>query len=133
MIGATLVTSANAATAPAKKVVSLASATEAQKIGNYWTANGGANLKAATQFTDNAQQSGKVKLGGGDAAPDGKAGTVPPIGQEKLAPTKVKNVNLPKTIGKVFFTIGDKEYWCSASSIQSKYHNLVATAGHCVF
>ncbi|MEU8272634.1 hypothetical protein AB0B89_36480 [Sphaerisporangium sp. NPDC049002] len=45
----------------------------------------------------------------------------------------MKNVNLPKTIGKVFFTVGDKEYWCSGSSIQSKYHNLVATAGHCVF
>ncbi|WP_372444560.1 trypsin-like serine peptidase, partial [Sphaerisporangium melleum] len=48
-------------------------------------------------------------------------------------PTKVKNVNLPKTIGKVFFTVGDKEYWCSASSVQAKYRNLVATAGHCVF
>ncbi|GII61845.1 hypothetical protein Skr01_19300 [Sphaerisporangium krabiense] len=133
MIGATLVTSANAAAAPAKKTVSLASASEAKKISNYWTANGGANLKAATQYTEDSQVSGKVKLGGGDAAPDGKAGVVPPIGQEKVTPTKVKNVNLPKTIGKVFFTVGDKEYWCSASSIQSKYHNLVATAGHCVF
>ncbi|GII61847.1 hypothetical protein Skr01_19320 [Sphaerisporangium krabiense] len=133
MIGATLVTSANAAAAPAKKTVSLASASEARNIAGYWTANSGANLKAAAQYTDNAQVSGKVKLGGGDAAPDGKAGVVPPIGQEKVTPTKVKNINLPKTIGKVFFTVGDKEYWCSASSIQSKYHNLVATAGHCVF
>ncbi|RCG32378.1 hypothetical protein DQ384_07770, partial [Sphaerisporangium album] len=133
MIGATLVGTASATTAPAKKLVSLASASEAQKIGKFWTANGGANLKAATQFTDSAQQSGKVKLGGGDAAPDGKAGVVPPIGGEPKSTAKVKNINLPKTIGKVFFTIGDKEYWCSASSIQSKYHNLVATAGHCVF
>ncbi|MFC4588155.1 trypsin-like serine peptidase [Sphaerisporangium corydalis] len=133
MIGATLVSSASAATAPTKKVVSLASATSAQKITDYWTANSGANLKAAAQLTDDSSVSGKVKLGGGDAAPSGKAGTVPPIGQEKITPTKVKNVNLPKTIGKVFFTVGDKEYWCSASSVQSKYHNLVATAGHCVF
>ncbi|MFB9253061.1 hypothetical protein ACFFWE_32910, partial [Sphaerisporangium melleum] len=105
MIGATLVTSANAATAPAKKVVSLASATSAQKISTFWTANGGANLKGAAQFTGAEQTNQKIKLGGGDAAPDGKAGVVPPIGQEKVVPTKVKNVNLPKTIGKVFFTV----------------------------
>ncbi|WP_424536092.1 trypsin-like serine peptidase [Sphaerisporangium viridialbum] len=133
MIGATLVTSANAATAPQKKVVSLASASSAQKVVDFWTQKGSAALKGAEQFKGDQQVSGKVKLGGGDAAPDGKAGVVPPIGQEKITPTKVKNVNLPKTIGKVFFTVGDKEYWCSASSVQSKYHNLVATAGHCVF
>ncbi|WP_308249760.1 trypsin-like serine peptidase [Sphaerisporangium fuscum] len=133
MIGATLVTSANAATAPSKKVVSLASASEAKKITSFWTANAGANLKAAAEYESSSQVEGKIKLGGGTANPDGKAGQVAPIGQEKVVPTKVKNVNLPKTIGKVFFTVGDKEYWCSASSIQSKYHNLVATAGHCVF
>ncbi|WP_250562295.1 trypsin-like serine peptidase [Sphaerisporangium fuscum] len=133
MIGATLVTSANAATAPTKKVVSLASASSAQKVANFWTDKGSAALKGAEQYKGDQQVSGKVKLGGGDAKPDGKAGTVQPIGLEKVTPTKVKNVNLPKTIGKVFFTVGDKEYWCSASSIQSKYHNLVATAGHCVF
>ncbi|MEU8272584.1 hypothetical protein AB0B89_36225, partial [Sphaerisporangium sp. NPDC049002] len=91
MIGATLVTSASATTAPTKKVVSLASASSAKKVTSFWTANGGANLKAAAQFTGDAQVSGKVKLGGGDAAPDGKAGVVPPIGQEKVTPTKVKN------------------------------------------
>ncbi|MCW2879890.1 MAG: hypothetical protein JWQ95_3990 [Sphaerisporangium sp.] len=133
MIGATLVTSANAATAPVKKVVSLASASSAQKVANFWSDKAGARLKAAGQYQASAEVSGKVKLGGGTAAPSGKAGVVPPIGQEKVVPTKVKNVNLPKTIGKVFFTVGDKEYWCSASSVQSKYHNLVATAGHCVF
>ncbi|MEO3810875.1 hypothetical protein ABGB17_17890 [Sphaerisporangium sp. B11E5] len=133
MIGATLVSSAQASTAPAKKVVSLASSSSAQKVADYWTSNRGANFKAAAQYTADSSVSGKVKLGGGDAAPDGKAGQVPPIGQEKVTPTKVKNVNLPKTIGKVFFTIGDKEYWCSGSSIQAKYRNLVATAGHCVF
>jgi hypothetical protein len=133
MSGATLVSSASATTAPAKKTVSLASSKSAQTVANFWTANRGANLKAAAQFTGDAEVSGKVKLGGGDATPDGKAGTVPPIGMEKVTPTKVKNVNLPKTIGKVFFTVGDKEYWCSGSSVQAKYRNLVATAGHCVF
>jgi hypothetical protein len=133
MIGATLVSSASAATAPKGKTVGLASASAAQKVTDFWMQKGSQALKGAQQFKGDQQVSGKVKLGGGDAAPSGKAGTVPPIGQEKVTPTKVKNVNLPKTIGKVFFTVGDKEYWCSASSVQSKYHNLVATAGHCVF
>ena len=40
---------------------------------------------------------------------------------------------LPGTVGKVFFKIGDKEYWCSASAVTSKNRNLVATAGHCAY
>ncbi|RCG32432.1 hypothetical protein DQ384_07760 [Sphaerisporangium album] len=133
MIGATLAGTAGATTAPAKKLVTMASASQAQKISEYWTANGGAKFKAATQYTNNSETSGKIKLGGGDAAPDGKAGVVPPIGGEPKVTAKVKNINLPKTIGKVFFVADGNLYWCSASSIQSKYHNLVATAGHCVF
>jgi hypothetical protein len=133
MIGATMVASANAATAPSKKVVSMTTGSSAQKVVDFWTNKGSAALKGAVQFKGTQQVAGKVKLGGGTAAPSGKAGVVAPIGQEKVTPTKVKNVNLPKTIGKVFFTVGDQEYWCSASSVQSKYHNLVATAGHCVF
>ncbi|TQS01962.1 trypsin-like serine peptidase, partial [Microbispora hainanensis] len=42
--------------------------------------------------------------------------------------------NLPKTTGKVFFIGADhKPHWCSATSVQSQYKNLVATAGHCVY
>ncbi|GAA4233148.1 hypothetical protein FHR32_001620 [Streptosporangium album] len=39
----------------------------------------------------------------------------------------------PMTVGKVFFRIGDKDYWCSASSVASKSRSLVATAGHCAY
>nr|BFE83237.1 hypothetical protein GCM10020093_058380 [Planobispora longispora] len=39
----------------------------------------------------------------------------------------------PITVGKVFFRIGDKDYWCSASSIASANDNLVATAAHCAY
>ncbi|MFJ2031449.1 trypsin-like serine peptidase [Streptosporangium sp. NPDC087985] len=37
------------------------------------------------------------------------------------------------TAGKVFFRIGDKEYWCSASAVASQSRSLVATAGHCAY
>ncbi|MER5650871.1 serine protease [Streptosporangium sp. NPDC002524] len=41
--------------------------------------------------------------------------------------------NSPVTVGKVFFRIGAKDYWCSASSVASSNRNLVATAGHCAY
>ena len=60
--------------------------------------------------------------------------SVAPIGEEKATTSVVKNVNLPKSIGKVFFVDAKNELkWCSATSIQSKYRNLVSTAGHCVY
>ncbi|WP_329428570.1 hypothetical protein OG339_04275 [Streptosporangium sp. NBC_01495] len=39
----------------------------------------------------------------------------------------------PVTVGKVFFRIGTKDYWCSASSVAATNRNLVATAGHCAY
>ncbi|WP_424536094.1 trypsin-like serine peptidase [Sphaerisporangium viridialbum] len=134
MVGAALTSSAEATAKPQPTNVSLASSkSKANDTAKFWSASGGKQLKAATRYSNDDSVKGKVKFGGSDAAPDGKTGSVPPIGQEKITPTKVKNVNLPKTIGKVFFRVHGKPYWCSASSVQSKYHNLVATAGHCVY
>ncbi|GGL34357.1 trypsin-like serine peptidase [Planomonospora parontospora] len=39
----------------------------------------------------------------------------------------------PITVGKVFFRIGGKDYWCSASSVASANRSLVATAAHCAY
>ncbi len=47
--------------------------------------------------------------------------------------TSRRDPGSPPMVGKVFFKLGDKEYWCSASVVHSKYKNLVATAGHCAF
>ncbi|WP_214409403.1 trypsin-like serine peptidase [Sphaerisporangium fuscum] len=59
------------------------------------------------------------------------SGQVPPRTADQVINSK--NVNLPPTVGKVFFRIGNAEYWCSASSVHSKYGNVVATAGHCAY
>ncbi|MER7504052.1 hypothetical protein AB0L05_05145 [Nonomuraea pusilla] len=110
------------------------SAANAKAIAQFWAENNGAALKAATQSNiwDNADVS-KLQSKGGYSA-DTKPGTTPPIGQEKKTSAKSQNVNVPKTIGKVFFVNGKGEKkWCSATSIQSNYRNLVATAGHCVY
>ncbi|WP_084959349.1 trypsin-like serine peptidase [Thermoactinospora rubra] len=108
------------------------SAAVAKEIAEFWTESNGAALKAATASNvwDNGDVT-RLKTAGG-YTPDSKPGL---IGAPKANKSvKVHNVNLPKTIGKVFFVNakGEKK-WCSATSIQSKYGNLVATAGHCVY
>ncbi|WP_049565946.1 trypsin-like serine peptidase [Nonomuraea sp. SBT364] len=110
------------------------SAANAKAIAEFWVENNSAALKAATQSNvwDNSDVA-KLKTAGGYSA-DTKPGSAAPIGEEKKSSSKSQNVNMPKTIGKVFFVNkkGEKK-WCSATSIQSKYRNLVATAGHCVY
>ncbi|MBF8193161.1 hypothetical protein ITP53_47340 [Nonomuraea sp. K274] len=111
-----------------------ASAANAKAIAQFWAENNSAALKAATASdvwtkTDVAKLQSK-----GGYSSDTKPGTTAPIGEESKSSSKTQNVNMPKTIGKVFFvnSKGEKK-WCSATSIQSKYRNLVATAGHCVY
>ncbi|MFI6815269.1 hypothetical protein ACIBG7_22875 [Nonomuraea sp. NPDC050328] len=108
-------------------------AAEVQDTINFWTKSNNEALRQATAFHYDYKAVKKIVQKGG-YNPDGKPGVVPAIGEEKKAAVKVHNVNLPKTIGKVFFQTRDgKLYWCSGTSIQSNYKNLVATAGHCVY
>ncbi|GAA4072919.1 trypsin-like serine peptidase [Nonomuraea soli] len=107
------------------------SAASAKAIAEFWADNNNAALKAATASNvwDNSDVT-KLKSSGGYSA-DSKPGL---IGTPVAKSSKVHNVNLPKTIGKVFFVNGKGEKkWCSATAIQSKYKNLVSTAGHCVY
>ncbi len=101
----------------------------------HWLGDNFAALKDATEYhPDYVVKTHTAKLKStGSASTDGKAGTIPAIGEEKKSSSKSKNINLPKTIGKVFFTLSGKPYWCSGTSVQSKYRNLVATAGHCAY
>ncbi|MEV4184364.1 hypothetical protein AB0J28_23355 [Streptosporangium canum] len=104
-------------------------------VANFWLeVNDKTNrLAQATPYTWETKATPTMSVGGG-YTPDGKPGTVAPIGEEKKTAAKIKNINLPKTIGKVFFVDADKNLkWCSGTSIQSKYRNLVSTAGHCVY
>ncbi|MEO3857172.1 hypothetical protein [Acrocarpospora sp. B8E8] len=123
----------------------------AYEITNFWLAENAANLIAATPYDVETKVVAKHISTGGPAA-DSKPGVVPAIGDEKKSTSKSKNVNLPKTSGKVFFSDGyeyvevtnkygwkykvkkaKNPHWCTATSIQSAYKNLVATAGSCVY
>ncbi|WP_063842956.1 trypsin-like serine peptidase [Sphaerimonospora mesophila] len=105
----------------------------AQQVAMFWYGENKANLLNAKPYAVETKVSAKHVSGGGPSA-DTKPGVVPAIGDEKKTASKSKNVNLPKTTGKVFFIGADgNPHWCSATSVQSSYRNLVATAGHCVY
>ncbi|MET8155268.1 hypothetical protein ABZT47_02765 [Sphaerisporangium sp. NPDC005289] len=53
------------------------------------------------------------------------------IGKVKGKPPKVTGV--PKTVGRVFFTRGGRDYTCAATSVSGAEQSLVMTAGHCVY
>ncbi|NUW45103.1 trypsin-like serine peptidase [Nonomuraea rhodomycinica] len=98
----------------------------------FWLDANGAALKKATEFRVDAKDVPKLVHPQTTSA-DGKPGMAAPTGTTGAAP-KSKNVNLPKTIGKVFFLDrAGNQRWCSATSIQARNRNLVATAGHCVY
>jgi hypothetical protein len=123
---------------------------QAKNIAALWLTENAANLVAATPYDVETKVVAKHVSKGGPAA-DSKPGVVPAIGDEKKASAKSKNINLPKTTGKVFFadgfewvTVGEGEnqyrwpkaknpHWCTATSIQAQYKNLVATSGSCVY
>ncbi|MER7504051.1 hypothetical protein AB0L05_05150 [Nonomuraea pusilla] len=110
-----------------------ASEKQAAEILDFWTKSDGEALRGATAYYWDNKNVDKIVQKGGYVA-DGKPGLKEPIGAEKKVAVKSQNVNLPKSVGKVFFEGRDgKLYWCSGTSIQSNYRNLVATAGHCVY
>ncbi|MFC7647985.1 trypsin-like serine peptidase [Streptosporangium lutulentum] len=97
-------------------------------------------MRKATDATDDLDLSVKGGAPSTAAGPDGPGGSVPPIGGEGTKTIKSKQVNLPNTVGRVFFTLpkanlADPKSWkyCSGSSVQGKYRNLVATSAHCVY
>ena len=66
------------------------------------------NLAKATAYTTETVPASKLSTSGG-YTPDGKPGVVAPIGEEKKSTSVVKNVNLPKSIGKVFFVDSEEQ------------------------
>ncbi|MFF4772117.1 trypsin-like serine peptidase [Microtetraspora fusca] len=102
----------------------------AQQVAFFWSSK---TLEEATPYNVEPVVSAKHVSTGGFAG-SSKPGVVPAIGDEKKTVSKSKNVNLPMNIGKVFFLGADgKPHWCTGTSVQSKYRNLVATAGHCAY
>jgi hypothetical protein len=109
--------------------VALAStAPVAQQVASFWLADEAANLRNATPYTVRTAV-GAERLST-DIVPDGPPRTVVP----PLEGPPAQDGKTPTTWGKVFFIGGDGlPHWCTGTSMQTKYRNLVATAGHCLF
>ncbi|WP_063842957.1 trypsin-like serine peptidase [Sphaerimonospora mesophila] len=105
----------------------------AQQVAAFWFGQNKANLRNAKPYNvETTVPARHISKGG--PAPDSKPGIVPSSADKKTSGSRSKNVNLPRTTGKVFFIGADKKpHWCTATSVQSHYRNLVATAGHCVY
>jgi len=135
VLGASLVTTSAASAAPIKSSEMLAKTpTDAYSVAQFWLDENAAALKQAREYKYDYKINGeKLQVKGGPSA-DSKPGVTNPTGYGKVTATKVKNVNLPKTVGKVFWvdSKGNK-WWASGSAIHSKYGNLVVTAAHNVF
>jgi V8-like Glu-specific endopeptidase len=141
MISATLTAPASASSARSSAASSAPGGTktgdlspnsgDAKAIATRWTS---AKLKSAKNYLADSSLSGRLSAKANKASADGGSGTVAPTGSgSNSGAGKSRNVNLPKTVGKVFFEVNGKPYWCSGSAIDSRYRNLVATAGHCVY
>ncbi|WP_067133466.1 trypsin-like serine peptidase [Microtetraspora malaysiensis] len=126
LLGSTVVAAPAQAASPVR--TSLAStASSAQEAATFWLADGGANLKNATPYAVQTVVHGeRVST---PIVPDGEPGQVPPL------PSQVPpDGETPTTWGKVFFIGADGQpHWCTGTAMTSSFHNVVATAGHCVY
>lgn len=117
---------------------------EAQATARYWLGHGGVNMILARPLTE------EVDLGRSGPAPESSGPPSPrPSAQPTTRPTTgtsndrgllrwllgrlKKQPAPPDSVGRVYFLDeqGDRR-WCTGVALQSKYGNLVATAGQCV-
>ncbi|MFI7610867.1 hypothetical protein ACIBP6_06480 [Nonomuraea terrae] len=103
-----------------------ATVTAAQEVARFWLADGAANLRNATPYTVQTEVGGERLPT--DFVPDGPQGIIPPV-----AGSAPPVGEAPTTSGKVFFIGSDlRPHWCTGTAVNSKYRNIVATAGHCL-
>ncbi|MGJ6965739.1 trypsin-like serine peptidase [Streptosporangium sp. G11] len=122
LLGSTVV-SVPAQAAGSVKVLLASTVPVAQQVAAFWLADDAANLRNATPYAVRTVLQGE-RLST-PVVPDGPPFQIPPIPLEEERPSS--------TSGKVFFVGADGQpHWCTGTSMQSKYRNIVATAGHCV-
>ncbi|MFC0862630.1 trypsin-like serine peptidase [Sphaerimonospora cavernae] len=100
-----------------------------ERVAAYWSPE---RLKQASSYEPSTKPSEpaatrKATTSAAELSRTRAQRTVTPLPENRRATTA------PPMVGKVFFKVGAKEYWCSASVVHSKYRNLVATAGHCAY
>ncbi|WP_336215776.1 trypsin-like serine peptidase [Nonomuraea sp. LPB2021202275-12-8] len=133
LMGTAFTGTADASAAGKVYAVSLAKTkADVQKVADYWKPE---RLKKADSYSPATPGSQAAPAPTGSSA---GAVNVPSqaaaaqLGSRAVAPAAPQK-GAARTMGKVFFRFGDKEYWCSASAVAAKNHSVVATAGHCAY
>ncbi|MDR8408894.1 hypothetical protein MTP10_09100 [Nonomuraea sp. 3-1Str] len=106
-------------------------AADVQKVAETWKPD---RLKKADSYSPATPGSQSSTSAGATTVPSpeltpAKATKIP----LSVSPELPSKGSAARTMGKVFFRFGDKEYWCSASSIAAKNRSVVATAAHCAY
>lgn len=127
------VTSSTAA-APISKVYAVPLArtvADVKRVANYWKPD---RLKKSDSYSPATPGAAAPASSTAAAAAPANpvAGVRRSIAAQSVAPALPRKGSA-MTMGKVFFRFGDKEYWCSASSIAAKNRSVVATAAHCAY
>src|SRR5690606_27098679 len=113
VLGTSLVTTTTASAAPVRSSEYLAKTpAQAYSVAQFWLDANAAALKAAKEYKYDykVSRSERLQVKGGPK-PDSRPGMTNPTGFGKVKTTKVKNVNLPKTIGKVFWVDSKGNKW----------------------
>ncbi|MFG1704471.1 trypsin-like serine peptidase [Nonomuraea sp. M3C6] len=125
---------ATATAAPTSKVYAVPLAktsADVKRVADYWKPD---RLKQADRYSP-ATPATKASAASSSASSAGSsvASVKRSTAAQPVAPALPSQGQVGRTMGKVFFRFGDKEYWCSASSVAAKNRSVVATAGHCVY
>jgi hypothetical protein len=102
-------------------------AAEAATAARYWTLDRmRAAIPADVLVADRVASTPASEVAKGDPITYGKPAPVPDVDLFATSEAPVSN------IGKVFFTLGGRNYVCSANSVSATNGSVVSTAGHCV-
>ncbi|MCK2212918.1 trypsin-like serine protease [Actinomadura sp. ATCC 31491] len=119
--------------------ISLAkTAADVKRVADYWKPEKFKHADSYSPATPGTAAAKPTSAGGaaGPAAPGATRTTAVAkraAGQLTAPALPRKGAPTGATMGKVFFRFGDKEYWCSASSVAARNRSVVATAGHCAY
>ncbi|NUW35101.1 trypsin-like serine protease [Nonomuraea sp. SMC257] len=107
-------------------------AADVQKVAATWKPD---VLKHADSYSPATPGSQSSTSAGATAVPSSEQ--ITPAKKVKVplsvSPELPEKGTTARTMGKVYFRFGAKEYWCSASAVAAKNRSVVATAAHCAY
>ncbi|MGW4794829.1 trypsin-like serine peptidase [Nonomuraea sp. NPDC004297] len=128
---------ATSAAAPPSKVYAVPLArtlTDVKRVADYWKPDRLQKTDLSTPATPGTGSGSSTSSSGAAAGPAAPVAAIKKAtAAASVEPALPHKGTAAKTMGKVFFRFGDKEYWCSASAIAARNRSVVATAGHCAF